>query len=78
MDNRFMRDFEVDCLEEAERSVLGDFESVHALARIIVEDAEAAGHPRWIALRYGQKILDEYFAGLARHLKEHPDVGEAD
>jgi hypothetical protein len=73
MTDRFMRDFEVDCLEEAERSVLGDFESVHALARIIVEDAEAAGHPRWIALRYGQKILDEYFDGLARHLRSQDE-----
>jgi hypothetical protein len=70
MADRTMRPFEVDLLEEAEQAVLGDFESVHALARIIVEDCMAAGHPEWIAQRYGQRILDEYFAGLARHLKE--------
>jgi rRNA processing protein Krr1/Pno1 len=70
MTDRFMRDFEVDLLEEAEKAVLGDFESVHAMARIIVEDCIDAGHPEWIARRYGQQILDEYFAGLARHLKE--------
>ena len=73
MTDRFMRDFEVDCLEEAERSVLGDFESVHALARIIVEDCIAAGHPKWIAQRYGQKILDEYFDGIARHLRSQDE-----
>ena len=70
MTHREMRPFEVDVLEEAERAVLGDFESVHQMARIIVEDCIEAGHPRWIAERYGQRILDEYFAGLARHLKE--------
>lgn len=65
------RAFEVDVLEEAEKAVLGDFESVHSLARIIVDDCITAGHPQWIAERYGQRILDEYFDGLARHLKEH-------
>jgi len=76
MTHREMRPFEVDVLEEAERAVLGDFESVHQMARIIVEDCIEAGYPQWIAERYGQRILDEYFEGLARALKGQAAYGE--
>lgn len=64
-----MRAFEVDLLEEAEQAVLGDFESVHAMARIIKEDCIALGYPEWQAQRHAQRVLDEYFAALARHMR---------
>lgn len=68
-----MRAFELDVLEDAHQAVVGDFESLYTMARIIKEDAIAAGHPEWIAQRYAQRILDEYFEGLARHLRRSTD-----
>ena len=68
-----MRDFELAVLEEAERAAVGDFESVLSMANILKEDALEWGWPEWQAERYAQRVIDEYFAGLAYHLRRNAD-----
>lgn len=60
------RAFELAVLEDAEHAVMGDFESIRSVARMMVEDLVASGYPEHLAQRQGQRVLDEYFDALAR------------